>query len=232
MTDFSELERLSEAVLVLKVTSLLELRARQNCRQSKHLPEISLPHPNPQTSTSSRAKHPTKGCGDASNLTNSRPSSARRALTRPRQPWCPPTPAFAPFPLTSPQFAPSFYDDDDDGPMAGMLRRPGAGGPTRRFDEYYRCYPVAMLPGPERDNVNYGGKVILPPSALDKLTRMHIVYPMMFELVNGAKERTSHAGVLEFIAEEGKIYVPFWVSARSSPPAHHTIRGLARGTGG
>ena len=94
---------------------------------------------------------------------------------------------------------------------AGMLRRPGAGGPTRRFDEYYRCYPVAMLPGPERDNVNCGGKVIMPPSALDKLTRMHIVYPMMFELVNGAKERTSHAGVLEFIAEEGKIYVPFWV---------------------
>ena len=88
-----------------------------------------------------------------------------------------------------------------------MLR----GGPNRRFDEYYRCYPVAMMPGPERENVNHGGKVIMPPSALDKLTRLHVTYPMMFELHNGAREMMSHAGVLEFIAEEGKIYLPFWV---------------------
>lgn len=86
-----------------------------------------------------------------------------------------------------------------------------AGGPPRRFDEYYRCYPIAMLPGPERDNVNHGGKAILPPSALDKLTRLHITYPMMFELRNGAADKLTHAGVLEFIAEEGKIYLPYWV---------------------
>lgn len=93
---------------------------------------------------------------------------------------------------------------------SGMMR---SGAVLRRFDEYYRCYPVAMLPGPERENVNHGGKVIMPPSALDRLTRLHITYPMLFELHNGAKERMSHAGVLEFIAEEGKIYLPFWVSA-------------------
>jgi ubiquitin fusion degradation protein 1 len=86
------------------------------------------------------------------------------------------------------------------------------GTTTRRFDEYYRCYPVVMLPGPERENVNHGGKVIMPPSALDKLTRLHITYPMLFELHNGSKQRMTHAGVLEFIAEEGKIYLPFWVS--------------------
>jgi ubiquitin fusion degradation protein 1 len=90
----------------------------------------------------------------------------------------------------------------------GMM---GRAGPTQRFDEYYRCYPVAMLPGPERENVNHGGKVIMPPSALDKLTRLHITYPMLFELMNGAKETMTHAGVLEFIAEEGKIYLPYWV---------------------
>lgn len=94
---------------------------------------------------------------------------------------------------------------------AGMMR-----GTARRFDEYYRCYPVAMLPGPERENVNHGGKVIMPPSALDKLTRLHITYPMLFELHNGAKDRMTHAGVLEFIAEEGKIYLPFWVSSKNT----------------
>ena len=90
-----------------------------------------------------------------------------------------------------------------------MLR--GLGHSVRRFDTYYRCYPVVMLPGPERENVNHGGKVIMPPSALDKLTRLHITYPMLFELHNGSKERMTHAGVLEFIAEEGKIYLPYWV---------------------
>lgn len=105
--------------------------------------------------------------------------------------------------------------------LAGMyppsvLRRV-AGGARRRFDEYYRCYPVAMLPGPERENVNHGGKVIMPPSALDKLTRLHITYPMLFELINGAVEKMTHAGVLEFIAEEGKIYLPFWVCSSADP---------------
>lgn len=93
---------------------------------------------------------------------------------------------------------------------AGLMRR-AAGAAPRRFDEYYRCYPVVMMPGPERESINHGGKVILPPSSLDKLTRLHITYPMLFELINGSKEKMTHAGVLEFIAEEGKIYLPFWV---------------------
>ncbi|EGE83785.1 ubiquitin fusion degradation protein Ufd1 [Blastomyces dermatitidis ATCC 18188] len=109
-------------------------------------------------------------------------------------------------------FPGSFYSGED--PMDGvlhpsMMRHPGH--TSRRFDEFYRCYPVAMLPGPERENVNHGGKVIMPPSALDKLTRLHITYPMLFELHNRVKDRTTHAGVLEFIAEEGKIYLPFWI---------------------
>ncbi|KAH1550492.1 hypothetical protein KXX57_009473 [Aspergillus fumigatus] len=107
-------------------------------------------------------------------------------------------------------FRPGYWDDDPmDGVLGSSMLRHGA--TIRRFDEYYRCYPVAMLPGPERENVNHGGKVIMPPSALDKLTRLHITYPMLFELHNGAKERMTHAGVLEFIAEEGKIYLPFWL---------------------
>ena len=97
--------------------------------------------------------------------------------------------------------------------QAAMLRR--GGPPPRRFDEYYRCYPIVMMPGPDRESANHGGKVFLPASALDKLTRLHITYPMLFELVNGAKERTTHAGVLEFIAEEGKIYLPHWVISAS-----------------
>lgn len=40
---------------------------------------------------------------------------------------------------------------------------------------------------------------------------LHIEYPMLFELRNESTERVSHCGVLEFIAEEGMVYMPYWV---------------------
>ncbi len=46
----------------------------------------------------------------------------------------------------------------------------------------------------------------------DKLAAsLHIDYPMLFELRIAAAEQVSHCGVLEFIAEEGMIYMPYWV---------------------
>lgn len=68
-----------------------------------------------------------------------------------------------------------------------------------------------MLPGPDREDANHGGKIFLPPSALDKLTRLHITYPMLFELKNNKLKTKTHAGVLEFIADEGKVYLPYWL---------------------
>ncbi|CCJ28774.1 unnamed protein product [Pneumocystis jirovecii] len=79
------------------------------------------------------------------------------------------------------------------------------------FRGYYRCYSVSMMEGNERNSVNFGGKVILPPSVLNKLSRLNISYPMLFELKNTEKDRITHAGVLEFIAEEGRIYLPLWM---------------------
>lgn len=51
----------------------------------------------------------------------------------------------------------------------------------------------------------------MPPSALDRLASLHIDYPMLFELQNASTERVSHCGVLEFIAEEGTMYMPYWM---------------------
>lgn len=112
-------------------------------------------------------------------------------------------------------YRPGFGDAFGD-PMAMYQQHVMGRGRPRRFDEYYRCYPIVMLSGPEREYANHGGKVFLPPSALDKLTTLHITYPMLFELINGAKEKRSHSGVLEFIAEEGRCYLPHWVSRVNS----------------
>lgn len=51
----------------------------------------------------------------------------------------------------------------------------------------------------------------MPPSALDQLTRLNIVYPMLFKLTNLRAGLVTHCGVLEFVADEGKIYLPYWV---------------------
>lgn len=89
----------------------------------------------------------------------------------------------------------------------------GAGFPVNtKFEDYFRCYPVAMMPDNVRkDDSNYGGKIFLPPSALNKLTMLHIRYPMLFELTNEASALTTHSGVLEFVAEEGRVYIPQWM---------------------
>ncbi|KAK1296658.1 hypothetical protein QJS10_CPB15g00575 [Acorus calamus] len=80
--------------------------------------------------------------------------------------------------------------------------------PGTNFEQTYRCYPASFIDKPQLES---GDKIIMPPSALDRLASLHIEYPMLFELRNAAAERTSHCGVLEFIAEEGMIYMPYWM---------------------
>ncbi|KAJ8572154.1 hypothetical protein K7X08_008665 [Anisodus acutangulus] len=84
----------------------------------------------------------------------------------------------------------------------------GYGYHGRSFEQTYRCYPASFIDKPQLEN---GDKIIMPPSALDRLASLHIDYPMLFELRNASTERVSHCGVLEFIAEEGMIYMPYWM---------------------
>ena len=55
-------------------------------------------------------------------------------------------------------------------------------------------------------------QVIMPPSALANLTSLDLESPWMFKLSNPSNPAAStHAGVLEFIAEEGCVHLPFWM---------------------
>ncbi|KAJ0974197.1 hypothetical protein J5N97_016162 [Dioscorea zingiberensis] len=85
---------------------------------------------------------------------------------------------------------------------------PGHGYHGTSFEQTYRCYPASFIDKPQLES---GDKIIMPPSALDRLASLHIDYPMLFELHNAATERVSHCGVLEFIAEEGMVYMPYWM---------------------
>ena len=54
--------------------------------------------------------------------------------------------------------------------------------------------------------------VIMPPSALAQLTSLDLQSPWKFKLSNPANSAAStHAGVLEFIAQEGVVHLPYWM---------------------
>lgn len=53
--------------------------------------------------------------------------------------------------------------------------------------------------------------VVMPASALDTLSRLNIMYPMMFRVRAERTGRSTHCGVLEFSAPEGVVYLPSWV---------------------
>eukprot|EP00262_Sarcandra_glabra_P003879 TRINITY_DN14714_c0_g2_i5.p1 TRINITY_DN14714_c0_g2~~TRINITY_DN14714_c0_g2_i5.p1 ORF type:complete len:323 (+),score=69.46 TRINITY_DN14714_c0_g2_i5:198-1166(+) len=89
------------------------------------------------------------------------------------------------------------------------------------FEQTYRCYPASFIDKPQLES---GDKIIMPPSALDRLASLHIDYPMLFELHNAATERVSHCGVLEFIAEEGMIYMPYWMMENMLLQEGDTVR--------
>jgi len=54
--------------------------------------------------------------------------------------------------------------------------------------------------------------VIMPPSALAHLTSLDLQSPWKFKLRNPANSAAStYAGVLEFIAQEGVVHLPYWM---------------------
>jgi len=98
--------------------------------------------------------------------------------------------------------------------FSGFSPMPGSGfiNIPQTFEELFRCYPISMMDDRIRkDDANFGGKIFLPPSALNKLSMLNIRYPMLFKLTSNESGKVTHGGVLEFIAEEGRAYLPQWM---------------------
>jgi len=92
------------------------------------------------------------------------------------------------------------------------------------FQRQYRVYSGAFM---DKAHIDNGGKVILPNSAMDELAHLNIVWPMMFRLTSASV--STHCGVLEFSAQEGHIYIPYWMMQhlRVKPGAIITVRNVS-----
>lgn len=78
--------------------------------------------------------------------------------------------------------------------------------PSQFVQEYF-----VISTGMAGKDVDSGDKIYLPPSALDRLARMNVEYPMLFEVTNMALGNKTHCGVLEFSSDEGFCYMPYWM---------------------
>ncbi|PNW72961.1 hypothetical protein CHLRE_14g613350v5 [Chlamydomonas reinhardtii] len=105
------------------------------------------------------------------------------------------------------------------------------GYPGQSFEAVYRAMPVAFI---DKQSAEHGDKIIMPPSALERLASLHIEYPMLFRLEGVHSKRETHCGVLEFIAEEGVVYMPHWMMQNLLLQVGDTIRvrsvSLPKGT--
>ena len=82
----------------------------------------------------------------------------------------------------------------------------------RQWKQRLRCFSLGMFPAGNKLQHERGDKILLPASALHKLSRLNQQSGvMLFKLEHD--ERMTHCGVLEFSAAEGHMYIPFWMMA-------------------
>ncbi|VDN21859.1 unnamed protein product [Gongylonema pulchrum] len=117
-----------------------------------------------------------------------------------------------------------------DGLGAVMFGMPAA----RPFDLQLRCFSAPFYERADSKKINelnHGGKILLPPSALDLLVRLNIEYPMMFRVSSlSDPELATHCGVLEFLAEEGRAYLPSWLHLNEGECVRITYASLPKAT--
>ena len=77
------------------------------------------------------------------------------------------------------------------------------------FIEVYKAFPASIM---GRDDIELSNSIILPQSALSKLSVMKNFSdsrnPILFRILNIELNIFTHCGVVEFTAEEGTCYMP------------------------
>ncbi|KAL0209654.1 hypothetical protein RCL1_008492 [Eukaryota sp. TZLM3-RCL] len=76
------------------------------------------------------------------------------------------------------------------------------------FQHTYSALPMVYA---FMDKYDLTGNIILPEDALRQLADSNAAYPYMFRIENKRLGLFSHAGIAEFTAKHGEVYIPGWM---------------------
>ncbi|KAJ3425267.1 ubiquitin recognition factor in er-associated degradation protein [Anaeramoeba flamelloides] len=76
------------------------------------------------------------------------------------------------------------------------------------MSQTYKCIPASVI---AREDIDSGGKISLPESALSQLIQLNVATPYMFKIENIKTKKFSHCGVLDFNSTEGTCILPTWL---------------------
>ena len=88
---------------------------------------------------------------------------------------------------------------------------PSQRGGLPQILDMLRAYPAYYF---ERNDIEYGNKILLPSKILEQITNDHhgnMPYPLCFSISSLRTKVTIYAGVLEFLAPENSVVLPFWL---------------------
>ena len=107
----------------------------------------------------------------------------------------------------------SIFGANFGGQQMGYHQQRGMGMVPQTFKRKYHAYSPAYWNSQNRDKLEAGDKIVLPASALEELSRMHVQFPIMFEIAHDSEilPKKSHCSVMEFTAPEGSVYLPMWM---------------------
>eukprot|EP01105_Mastigella_eilhardi_P006983 TRINITY_DN1846_c1_g1_i2.p1 TRINITY_DN1846_c1_g1~~TRINITY_DN1846_c1_g1_i2.p1 ORF type:complete len:564 (-),score=155.87 TRINITY_DN1846_c1_g1_i2:765-2243(-) len=72
----------------------------------------------------------------------------------------------------------------------------------------FRAFSLAYA---DRSDLEESDKILMPSSALNALTEMNLNFPYIFQMTNPANGMHVSCSVLEFVAEESKVNLPYWL---------------------
>ncbi|KAJ2510988.1 ubiquitin fusion degradation protein [Coemansia sp. RSA 2049] len=86
-------------------------------------------------------------------------------------------------------------------------------GQQGQFRRTYCAFPIDAHPDGNKQHLNNGGMIFMPSSALEVFNHPGVVLPLQLRLQNDESDEAicTHCGLLEFTAEEGRVYLPQWM---------------------